>query len=135
MDANQADTVLMRIPLQGELYRLELVVLDDKGDRTYTINERGKVIDSGRNQGIHWLIAEYAHRSGQDLPDAVIAYEHEGDRLVRLYALEQWEIIALGYNDACDHLCVAVEVDDAGFLTCQYGAYETAQEFADWIKS
>jgi len=133
INADQLVAALEKTPLIDELYRFELVVLDGKGDRVYTINERGKVIDSGRNQGEHWLLAEYAHKSiDQSFPDA-IAYDWRG-HLVNVYSLKRWEIKALGYSDVCDRLCIGVEIDNGGFLSCEYGHEQSAQEFADWIK-
>ena len=123
ISAEQVDGILCRIPLQDEFYSAHLVVLDvDKGDRHYNINERGVVIDSGRNQGHHWLVAEYAFRaSGQDLLHAIM---YRGDRLVKLYSLEQWEIEALGYCDACDHMCIGLYADGAEPLEYLYWRME-----------
>ena len=132
ISADQVDSVLSKIPLQDG-YRLHLVVLDGvKGNRAYNINERGKVLDSGRNLDSHWLAAEYAFRaSGQDNPHAIA---HKGDSLVKVYSLEQWEIKSLGYSKACDHLSIGVEIDRAGFLSCRFCA-ASAQQFADQIQA
>jgi len=131
INADRVDEVLGRLPLQ-DVYSLKLVVLDSVGDRQYTINERGKVLDSGRNLDIHWLAAEYAFSaSGQDNPQAIA---HKGDSLVKVYSLEQWEIKSLGYSKACDHLSIGVEIDRAGFLSCRFCA-ASAQQFADQIQA
>ena len=129
MNADQVAIALGSLPLQDEPYRLDLVVLDDYRDRSYTIDEQGTVRDPGRNQGEHWIVCEYAFRSGdQSFPDA-IAYQ--GDRRVCLYTLESWEVQALGG----DRLTIGVYETDSGFVGCYYDEEKSSQEFADAIES
>jgi len=129
MNADQVAIALGSLPLQDGPYRLDLVVLDDYRDRTYTIDEQGTVRDPGRNQGEHWIVCEYAHRSGdQSFPDA-IAYQ--GDRRVCLYTLESWEVQALGG----DRLTIGVYEDDQGFVNCFYDEQKSAAELADYVEA
>jgi len=130
VNADQVVEALNLLTLQDEPHRLELSVSDDRGDRYYTIDERGTVLNPGRNQGEHWIVCEYAFKSGdQSFPDA-IAYQ--GDRLVSLYTLESWEVQALGYGD---RLTIGVYNDDSGFVGCYYDEEKSSQEFADAIES
>ena len=130
MDADQVAIALDSLLLQDEPHRLELSVSDDQGDRSYTIDERGTVLNLGRNQGEHWIVCEYAFRSSdQSFPDA-IAYQ--GDRLISLYVLESWEVQALGYGD---RLTIGVYETDSGFVGCYYDEEKSSQEFADAIES
>ena len=130
MNADQVAIALGSLPLQDGPYRLDLVVLDDYRDRSYTIDVDGTVLNLGRNQGEHWIVCEYAFRSGdQSYPDA-IAYQ--SDRLVSLYTLESWEVQALGYGD---RLTIGVYEDDQGFVNCYYDEEKSAEEFADYVES
>jgi len=130
MDADQVAIALGSLPLQDEPHRLELSVSDDQGDRDYIVNERGTVLNPGRNQGEHWIVCEYAFKSGdQSFPEA-IAYQ--GDRRVSLYTLESWEVQALGNGD---RLTIGVYNDDSGFVGCYYDEEKSSQEFADAIES
>jgi len=131
IDADQVLEVLNLLTLQPEPHRLELIASDDLGDRHYTINAQGNITDLGRNEGIHWLIAELYVKSCDDsYPDA-IAYQ--GDRFIALYALGVWEIAALGRES--DRLTIAVYTDDQGFVGWYYDEDRSAQEFADYIES
>jgi len=130
MNADQVAIALGSLPLQDGPYRLDLVVLDDYRDRTYTINAQGNITDLGRNEGNHWLIAELHTKSCDDsYPDA-IAYQ--GDRRVCLYTLESWEVQALGEGD---RLTIAVYTDDQGSVNCFYDEQKSAAEFANYIES
>ena len=130
IDADQVLEALNLLTLQPEPHRLELTILDDLGDRHYTINAQGNITDLGRNEGNHWLIAELHAKSCDDsYPDA-IAYL--GDRRVCLYTLESWEVQALGYGD---RLTIAVYTDDQGFVGYYYDEQKAAAEFANYIES
>jgi len=130
VNADQVVEALTLLTLQDEPHRLELSVSDSFGDRHYTIDEQGTVRDPGGNQGEHWIVCEYAFKSGdQSFPDA-IAYL--GDRLIALYALGAWEIAALGYSD---RLTIGVYNDDSGFVGCYYDEEKSSQEFADYVEA
>jgi len=132
MDADKVAIALGSLLLQDEPYRLELSVSDDLGDRSYTIDAQGNVTDRGRNEGNHWLIAEYAvYYCDQCSPDAIAYYP--SDRFIALYALESWEIAALGHKS--DRLVIAVFTDDQGFVGYYYDEDRSVAEFAEYIES
>jgi len=131
IDADKVIEALNLLTLQDEPHRLELSVSDDQGDRSYTIDAQGNVCNLGKNKGNHWLVAEYTIYFGdQSYPDAIALV---GDRYIAIYALELWEIAALGRSS--DRLTIALYTDCQGLVTWCCDENMSVQELAEYFKS